>query len=358
MRRVALDAASDETISGRVRFVADGTHYVATRTVPGTDLRLLVHQPEGELFGRASQLTGVVVTSGALAAGAVVLLGGLALVGVIRSYDSSFERVNRALRGNLEIARQIQQSTLPGSAPSVRGFDVAAWNEAADETGGDTYDLIPLVRDPAARGGLRVVAPADGDGEADALLCVLADATGHGVGAALAISAFRSMVRMGVRSGVDLPVLVEQVNRQLCDDLPAGRFVTAWFGFVDPAAGGVLSFAAGQGPVLVARASGEVETRHADATPMGILEEMDGKGGVWIPLAEGETLVVASDGLHEARGPEGGQFGLDRLRERVAAGRTGPSSALIASVRGAVEAFTRGAPADDDRTIVAVRRTG
>ena len=358
MQRVALESASSETLSGRIQFAADGTHYVATRKVPGTELRLLVHQPEAPLFGKANELTGVVVTSGALAAGVVVLLGGLALVGVIRSYDSSFEAVNKTLRGTLEIARQIQQSTLPALAPSVRGFDVGVWNEAADETGGDTYDVIALSRDAGAVGGMGVSSgsAATKEAPADALLCVLADATGHGVGAALAISAFRSMVRMGLRAGVDLPVLVEQVNGQLNDDLPAGRFVTAWLGFVDPAAGGVLSFAAGQGPVLVSRADGSVETYIADAAPMGIIDEIDGKAGRWIPLAPGESVVVASDGIHEAHDAGGAQFGLDRLRELISAGRGETPDALIRSVCEAVEAFTGGAPADDDRTLVVVRR--
>ena len=345
LRELGADAG---TVSGRVRFFLDGTHYVATRTIPGSSLRLLVHQPESDLLEAAEDVSSTVLASGAVAVALVVLVGGGALLGVIRSYDSTYEELNERLLGALQIARTIQQATFPSAIPRIDGYDVAGWSESADETGGDTYDAVGVRLTDA---GAEVV-----DEGADALVLVVADATGHGIGPALAISEFRAMVRFGARAGAGLESIVPRVNAQLLDDLPPDRFVTAWFGRVEPGSGEVESFSAGQGPLMIRRASGEVETLGADEAPLAVVDGLDASSRRTIALAPGDALVALTDGIFEAPGPAGERFGLDRLRDAVRGADASSAGAVVASIRAALGAFTGEAEADDDRTILVLLR--
>ncbi len=350
--QVQLDRlAADETFSGRVSFVADGTHYVATRKVPGTDLRLLVHQPEAELFRAGDEVTSSIVASAATAAIAVLLLSGGGLMLVVRSYDSVFESVNRRLRSNLQLARDIQQATFPQTLPVVKGFELAAWSEPAEETGGDTFDVIGL-RSPRDSG-----APSE-PGESEAALVALADATGHGVGPALAATAFRSLLRMAARSDQSVQEMVSRINEQMYADLPAGRFVTGWVARLDGETGEIESCAAGQGPILIYRASdAQIERLPTDTVPIGVLESIDFESAGRIALEPGDTVAAISDGIFEALGPAGEAFGIERVEHAIVSSASGDADSIMNAIREALAAFTGSAPADDDRTVVIVKRS-
>ncbi|MCA9244718.1 MAG: hypothetical protein KDA32_12220, partial [Phycisphaerales bacterium] len=144
--RTLREIGDSETISGEMSFLAEGTHYVATRRIPGTRYLLLMHQPEASLARAGNDITTNVVGSGLIAISAVLLLSGGGLWTLVRRYDSVFEELNRRMKGDLQIARQIQQATIPSELPAAPGFEIAGWSEPAEETGGDTFDVIGLNR--------------------------------------------------------------------------------------------------------------------------------------------------------------------------------------------------------------------
>ena len=264
------DADAGATFSGEVNFIRDGVHYVATTTVPGTDLRVLVHQPEAKLLAASRSISMTVVGSGAIAILIVVFISGTALLLLIRRYDGIFESLTRRLKGDLEIAREIQQSTFPTLLPIARGYEIVAWSKPAEETGGDTFDVIglPVSGEDQSPAG---VGAEDAAGEPEQVLFMLADATGHGIGPALAATGIRAMLRMGVRMRGELDAIIHHLNEQLTADLPDGRFVTGWLGLLDTASGTVRSFSAGQAPIYVYRAAdGAIESLDADDVPFGI----------------------------------------------------------------------------------------
>lgn len=356
------EVAAGETYSGRVEFAADGTHYVATRQIAGTDYRLLVHQPEAELFGASSDITGTIVFSGVCAIGAVVLVGGLGLFLIVRSYDSTYAELNQRLKSNLQIARQLQQATLPATLPALPGVDLAAWNSPADETGGDTYDAVAM-HNASADGLARFrLMPGERDATPDALLLTLADATGHGIGAALAANGFHTATRMAAAHADSLGDLAESVNHQLHDDLPPGRFVTGWFGILAPAKGGhaaLTSYSAGQGPILLYRAADRsVTTLDTEAWPLGIEPDLGDADAAQLTLAPGDVLLVTSDGLVEATNPVGQQFSADRLAKTLARAADQSASNILKTLRHELDRHTQAAPADDDRTAVVVKVVG
>jgi K+-sensing histidine kinase KdpD len=88
--------------------------------------------------------------------------------------EAEMQRQVERLEHDLSVARSIQQSLLPTSMPEIEGFDIAAWNQPADQTGGDYYDWLPLP-----------------DGK---VLVALGDVTGHGIGSALLAAVDRKSV--------------------------------------------------------------------------------------------------------------------------------------------------------------------
>ncbi|MCP3956505.1 MAG: SpoIIE family protein phosphatase [bacterium] len=270
----------------------------------------------------------------------------------VHQLTAAHERMRRGLKTlmklerDLQLARQIQQATFPNELPRVAGFDLVAWSEPADETGGDSYDVIGL----DAEGGLTT-------GDAERAVLLLADATGHGIGPALSVTQLRSMLRMAVRAGSGLAEVASHVNEQLCADLPGNRFITAWLAELNAASGRVVTFSAGQAPLLLYRAeSDKVEDLNADAPPLGLLAGLPMVLPPPITLKPGDVYVVLSDGFFESVDAADMEFGKERVIGLIRQHRRAGSAEMLAAIRAALTEFTGNAPADDDRTAVIVKR--
>ena len=252
------------------------------------------------------------------------------------------------LERDLQVARRIQLNTLPRTIPKINGFQIAAFSEPADETGGDTYDVIGLKQ----QDGRDAVVKDD----ADRMVLLLADATGHGIGPALTVMQLRAMLRMAIRAGDPPDDVLRHINAQLCDDLPGGRFITAWLAIIDARARTIDCFSAGHGPILVVEAAGTIRELEVDAPPLGVTTPLEVRFREGVRLAVGDSLVVLSDGFVEALHPEHGLFGRERVEQALSTARRGHPDRMIASLRAAVDAFLDGTPPNDDQTALVVRR--
>ncbi|NNF60484.1 MAG: SpoIIE family protein phosphatase, partial [Gammaproteobacteria bacterium] len=193
---------------------------------------------------------------------------------------------------DLAIAREIQQDALPKSLPSLPDFDIAGWNRAADETGGDMYDGVPLNETSA--------------------LFMLGDATGHGIGPALSVTQVRSMVHMAVRLKANLDHTIAEMNAQLCDDLAENRFVTAFLGILCADNHTLNYHSTGQGPLLLFRGD-DAQTLEPSTMPLGVIDGMPLRHPQPIIFEPGDFFVVMSDGFFEYARPDGEEFGNDRV---------------------------------------------
>ena len=252
---------------------------------------------------------------------------------------------------DLKIARRIQQSTYPRRLPQLTGFDLAAWSEPADETGGDSYDVIGLRG--ASVGDTLVLT----DGEAERAVLLLADATGHGIGPALSVLQVRAMLRIAVRMSLDLSGIATHLNDQLCADLPAGRFITCWLGRIDSADGALTAVSGGQGPLLYYSAGDDrFEVGQGDTTPFGLFEH----DRIAVPpsrkMQTGDIFAAISDGIFEAARGEV-EFGVERVQQIIRERRGDGAVEILDAIRQAQERFTEGAPAGDDRTMLIIKRT-
>ena len=241
------------------------------------------------------------------------------------------------LERDLQLARDIQQAALPKVLPTLPGFDLDVWTEPADETGGDTYDVIPRAQGQGA-------------------VLMLADATGHGIGPALTATEVRALLRMAVRAGLGLDAIAAQLNDQLHEDLGQGRFVTAWLAEVDSKQRRVCALSAGQAPILVFRnAKGQCEILSADGPPLGVLPGIAPSTRGWCDMAPGDILAVISDGIYEATNPDQEQFGVERTIAVIEANQEQPAQTIRERLLEQLADFTRGHPADDDRTILILK---
>ena len=252
------------------------------------------------------------------------------------------------LEEEMNVARTIQQGSFPTALPQVDGYEIAARSTPADDCGGDAYDCIGLDDSGVAEQG----APAE------RVMFLLADATGHGVGPALSSMQARGMTRLGARLRTGLLDTAREVNNQLCQDLPSGRFVTAWLGLLDRRTHSVESFSAGQGPLFVYRyAEDRFEPIDTDAPPFGVIDfGFPCERSQRISLEPRDLLVVLTDGYYEAMSPDGTQWGDPAVLEVVRTLRDSPCSEILDALDAGALAFSQSPSTADDRTAVIVRR--
>jgi phosphoserine phosphatase len=303
------------------------------------------HDPPGIFLYADTRAGGRLGEAAVPYADMVAQLAGFAIATLERQADRlERERLER----EIDVARRIQAGTFPSGWPLAAGWEIAAESRPAESCGGDAFDVVPMRGD----------AVEDGDAAPDGYALSIADATDHGVASALSSVQVRAMLRLGLRTGRPIIAIAEQVNAQLCRDLPDGRNVTAWFARLDCATGGVHSVSAGQGPILVyRRAADAFEVQGADQPPLGVVPVPYGDGDSRrFTLGPGDLLVALTDGFFEAPAPEGDRFGDARVMEAVRGARDGTAHEVLAALKQAVDAFTGGAPLEDDRTALVVRR--
>ncbi len=164
-------------------------------------------------------------------------------------------------------------------------------------------------------------------------------------------------MRALIVSAGDLAAGMHRTNVLLGEDMPAGRFVTAFFGALDPQAHRLDYVSAGHGPLLLLRAATGIGLElPASTLPMGILPELDTRLPEPIQLQPGDTLLLVTDGFFEWINPAKETFGTRRIFDLVRADRRAPSAELIRRLHEAVLAFAEGTPQNDDLTAIIVRR--
>jgi serine phosphatase RsbU (regulator of sigma subunit)/anti-sigma regulatory factor (Ser/Thr protein kinase) len=244
-------------------------------------------------------------------------------------------RERERIEQELEVARLIQQRFLPHELPEPPGWHVAAYYQPAREVGGDFYDFIELP-----------------DGQ---LGIVVGDVTDKGVPAALVMATTHSVLRAEAPRLVAPGEVLGRVNDLLVPEMPAHMFVTCLYAVLDPASGRLRFANAGHNLPYLRGAGGVTELR-ATGMPLGLLPGMayEEKEAA---LAPGDDLLLHSDGLAEAHGPERQMFGFPRLAKLAGEGAGGQE--LIDLLLSELGKFTGpGWEQEDDITLVTLRRTG
>jgi serine phosphatase RsbU (regulator of sigma subunit) len=267
----------------------------------------------------------------------LTVLANVAAIRIDHERYLQLQRTEQRRTRELEQAAEIQRSILPRQPPQVTGLDLAGHNAPCRTVGGDYYDFIPC---------------ADGR-----LAVVLGDVAGKGMAAAMLMSNLQARVQMLTESLVDLATLMSRLDKSLAARCPSNRFITLFLCVIDPRSGDMCFCNAGHNPALIVRNSGAVERLTALGTVLGVLPELgyeEQRGR----LEPGDILALYSDGITEATDAEGEEFGEDRLARLLVERRGESAEAVVGAIAGAVSDWCPSEVADDDITLLVVRRTG
>lgn len=232
-------------------------------------------------------------------------------------------------------ARKIQMSILPRRAPVYGGFELFGMIRPMESVGGDFYDYIPIT---------------------DKILgLAIADVSGHGLPAALQVRDIFMGLRMGMARDFKIVRTVERLNQIIHKSTLTSRFVSMFYGELEP--NGVFIYVnAGHPAPFHLSAAGDVRYLDEGGAVLGPVADATYERG-FLRLLPGDMIVLYTDGMIEATPPdsEGGQeFGIERLVE-IARRLQGKSSKEIAeTMMKEVQAYRGEGEAQDDRTVVVV----
>lgn len=236
----------------------------------------------------------------------------------------------------MEIAKQIQISLLPSATPALPGMAVAGRCKPATHVGGDYYDYFQ-----------------HGESGAD---MVIADVSGHSVGAALIMAETRSVLRAQARSDRTVCEILETLNELLHDDLSGAELFITMFYIRYDTRRRLLSYAnAGHNPPLVFR-HGRASCMELDAEGLilGVKRQVEFEEKQ-IELRPGDVVLLYTDGITEARNPDGEFFGSSRLCKLLSANSDKSADGIIDVILAEVESFSSDNVLDDDVSMVVLK---
>ena len=239
-----------------------------------------------------------------------------------------------ALKGDLEIARQIQFGLLPFEPFHREGTSIYAAMRPANTVGGDYFDIIEL--------GERHVALAMGD------------VAGKGIPAALLMALLQGSLRTLLSAGLRGADLMRTLNAHLHANIPSNRLITLFYAEYDPFTGSLRYVNGGHNAPFVLRPGG-VERLDATGVCLGIVPDAV-YDVLETTLVPGDRLFLYTDGITEAFDALDHEYGEERLEARLVAQRALAPPELIESVREDVLAFCGNVRPRDDMTMMLVAR--
>lgn len=261
------------------------------------------------------------------------LIANMAAVKVENSRLLAQQIEKERMEEQLEVAAQIQRRLLPQRTPDVAGWEVRGLSQSCYEIGGDYYDYLRL---PDGRLGL-----------------VIADVSGKGVGAALLMAAFQASLR-ALAGSCPPEELLGRLNEVMFANSPPAKYVTAFYGELDPATGDFVYVNAGHNPPILVQ-DGRATALDATGPVVGLIAAARFTTGRE-RIAPGALLLLYTDGVTECENSAEVEYGFERLESLVTRRGAADLSALADELFDDLARFAAGAPRKDDTTAVLVRR--
>ena len=240
----------------------------------------------------------------------------------------------------LQVARETQQALLPSEFPPFperREFQLHAVSKAARHVAGDFFDFFLI--NPRT------------------LVFVIADVSGKGMSAALVMAVTRTIVRNLAENGKTPARILAETNELLRESHGGSAFVTIFLGIYNTNSGRIMYANGGHSPPLLVDRHGNARSvGEATGTIVGMLENQE-YANAEMRLLPGETLLLFTDGITEARSPGGEFYGEGRIRAFLEANHGKSAEALCDTLEKEICDFQKMNLADD-LTILALRRIG
>ena len=252
--------------------------------------------------------------------------------------NEALEDAQREIRNDLEMAHSVQAALVPADLPEDPRAGVAAFMTPALDVGGDFYDAF--ITDHGH------------------LAFAIADVSGKGVASALMMAVGRALLRSAANQHPDPSLAVAETNDQLCTMNPKELFITAFFGVIDLELGTLTYVNAGHDPPYLMRPDDEPEMiPMTGGIALGVLPELN-YTETTIPLDEGSSMFLYTDGITEAEDVGGQQFGRERLEAKLSSLNGEGPQELMDSVLTDLRAFSGDAKQFDDITCMALQFVG
>jgi serine phosphatase RsbU (regulator of sigma subunit) len=246
--------------------------------------------------------------------------------------ESSIER--ERLEEELNLARGIQMSLLPGELPVIRGYEISAVNVPSTKVGGDFYDTICM-----------------SDGRC---AVAIADVAGKGASAALLMAALQASLHALLEEHASISGVVGRLNHLAFERMPEGKFITFFLGFLDPRERTFTYCCAGHDyPVLLGR-DGTITELGAGGLVLGVVDGVSYECET-VPFGPGDRLILYTDGITETFDEKGvEEFGKERLVHIIGNHPELSAPGLLERIIDLVDSFRGGASQADDMTLVVI----
>jgi DNA-binding GntR family transcriptional regulator len=258
-------------------------------------------------------------------------------LGFLKKADSD-SGLHRALRKDLENAKDVQQAFFPQQRRSIPGITCETFYKPAQSIGGDYYDFFPML---GGRWGIAI-----------------GDVSGKGIGAALLMASLQASLKArALHPHSDLSTLVGDVNRLVHESSPVNFFASLFYGEYQPATRVLRYVNAGHNPPIVLRwrkERCEVFPLETEGTPVGALEDAQYTSAT-LRLNAGDVLVAYTDGITESENRRGEFWGQKRFENLLRSCRDCTPKQIIRVVLDAIASFTKGHSQRDDITLVVAR---
>jgi len=243
--------------------------------------------------------------------------------------------VQRALRRDLEGAKDVQKAFFPPRTLSIPCISCETFYQPAYGIGGDYYDLLSL---PSGRWGVAI-----------------GDVSGKGIGAALLMASLQASLRaQALHPHLDLSTLIADVNRLVYESSPAHLFASLFYAEYEPSTRVLKYVNAGHNPPIVVRwrnGSCELYLLKAGGIPVGI--DANPKFSCkTFHLEIGDVLLAYTDGITEAENRDGELWGMQRLSNLLRSCEGATSEQIIERILNEVSTFSNGQKQRDDVTLV------
>ena len=257
-------------------------------------------------------------------------------VHMVQMYDAMAEK--QRMENELRIAEDFQKMLLPKQAPQIPGVEIAATSLPALEVGGDFYDFFWL--------------------DGNRLGIVIADVAGKGIPGALIMSMVRSVVRAESPHATSPRAVLERVNQTVFADTREKVFITMIFAILDLTRRTLTFARAGHEPlVMCSRSSGGMRLLTPDGIALGLVDDhlFSAIRDQEIPLHDGDTAILYTDGVIEAMDERGHEYGQERFLEMLRTHSESSAEDLLHTLVTDVRHFARGGRQSDDITLVVLK---
>jgi len=234
----------------------------------------------------------------------------------------------------LALARGIQRSLLPDTAPLVEGFDIALLNEPCYAVGGDYYDFLTL--------------------GPHTLLTVIADVEGKGVSSALVMSNLQATLRALVLHLHSLDEIAESLNRMILNDTRSQKYLSIFIGLIDVRRKAVHYINCGHVPPVIVRPNHEPVPLTDGGMVIGLFENAHYQRG-HAKLQRGDILVLCTDGITESMNTLQDEYGIERLVQCIQGLADKSAAEIVNSVSTDVARFSRHGTHLDDKVMIAIK---